>query len=245
MESFMGEIYLRNGFFGEVGLGKPEELSYSESFSRNVFGDLRSQLRLHGILEGCLIAGVGIRATATYIYIRGEYVNERLNLEKARKEAYQAGLLGKNACASSYDFDAHIHYGAGAYICGEGTALLESLEGKQGKPSLKPPFLANLGLYGCPTTVTNVETVVVSPTILRQGPEWFASFNRKNNSGTKLFWVYGHVNKPCTVEEEMSIPLKELIERHYGGVRGGWDNLLAVIPGGSSVPLSRPEPEVR
>ena len=192
-----------------------------------------------------MIAGVGIRATATYIYIRGEYVNERLNLEKARKEAYQAGLLGKNACASSYDFDAHIHYGAGAYICGEGTALLESLEGKQGKPSLKPPFLANLGLYGCPTTVTNVETVVVSPTILRQGPEWFASFNRKNNSGTKLFWVYGHVNKPCTVEEEMSIPLKELIERHYGGVRGGWDNLLAVIPGGSSVPLSRPEPEVR
>ncbi|KAL0408503.1 UNVERIFIED_CONTAM: NADH dehydrogenase [ubiquinone] flavoprotein 1, mitochondrial [Sesamum radiatum] len=136
-----------------------------------------------------------------------------------------------------YDFDVHIHFGAGAYICGEETALLESLEGKQGKPRLKPPFPANAGLYGCPTTVTNVETVAVSPTILRRGPEWFASFGRKNNSGTKLFCISGHVNKPCTVEEEMSIPLKELIERHCGGVRGGWDNLLAVIPGGSSVPL--------
>ncbi|TYH09657.1 hypothetical protein ES288_A07G114200v1 [Gossypium darwinii] len=176
-------------------------------------------------------------STAAYIYIRGEYVNERKNLEIARNEAYEAGLLGKNACGSGYDFDVHIHFGAGAYICGEETALLESLEGKQGKPRLKPPFPANAGLYGCPTTVTNVETVAVSPTILRCGPEWFASFGRKNNSGTKLFCVSGHVNKPCTVEEEMSIPLKELIERHCGGIRGGWDNLLAVIPGGSSVPL--------
>ncbi|KAH0907680.1 hypothetical protein HID58_039507 [Brassica napus] len=148
-----------------------------------------------------------------------------------------AGLLGKNACGSGYDFDVYIHFGAGAYICGEETALLESLEGKQGKPRLKPPFPANAGLYGCPTTVTNVETVAVSPTILRRGPEWFSSFGRKNNSGTKLFCISGHVNKPCTVEEEMSIPLKELIERHCGGVRGGWDNLLAIIPGGSSVPL--------
>ncbi|XP_011086755.1 NADH dehydrogenase [ubiquinone] flavoprotein 1, mitochondrial-like isoform X1 [Sesamum indicum] len=191
----------------------------------------------HKLLEGCLIAGVGMRARAAYIYIRGEYVNERKNLEKARREAYEAGLLGKNACGSGYDFDVYIHFGAGAYICGEETALLESLEGKQGKPRLKPPFPANAGLYGCPTTVTNVETVAVSPTILRRGPEWFAGFGRKNNSGTKLFCVSGHVNKPCTVEEEMSIPLKELIERHCGGVRGGWDNLLAVIPGGSSVPL--------
>ncbi|PIN07682.1 NADH:ubiquinone oxidoreductase, NDUFV1/51kDa subunit [Handroanthus impetiginosus] len=159
------------------------------------------------------------------------------NLEKARREAYEAGFLGKNACGSGYDFDVRIHFGAGAYICGEETALLESLEGKQGKPRLKPPFPANAGLYGCPTTVTNVETMAVSATILRRGPERFASFGRKNNSGTKLFCISGHVNKPCTVEEEMSIPLKELIERHCGGVRGGWDNLLAVIPGGSSVPL--------
>ncbi|KAI6694633.1 hypothetical protein NL676_022343 [Syzygium grande] len=191
----------------------------------------------HKLLEGCLIARVGMRATAAYIYTRGEYVNERKNLERARKEAYEAGLLGKNACGSGYDFDVHIHYGAGAYICGEETALLESLEGKQGKPRLKPPFPANASLYGCPTTVTNVETVAVSPTILRRGPDWFASFGRKNNLGTKLFCVSGHVNKPSTVEEEMSIPLKELIERHCGGIRGGWDNLLAVMPGGSSLPL--------
>ena len=115
--------------------------------------------------------------------------------------------------------------------------MIESLEGKQGKPRLKPPFPANIGLYGCPTTVTNVETVAVAPTILRRGSDWFAGFGRKNNSGTKLFCISGHVNNPCTVEEEMSIPLKELIEKHCGGVRGGWDNLLAIIPGGSSVPL--------
>ncbi len=116
---------------------------------------------------------------------------------------------------------------------GEETALIESLEGKQGKPRLKPPFPANVGLYGCPSTVTNVETVAVSPTILRRGPEWFTSFGRKNNHGTKLYCISGHVNRPCTVEEELSISLKELIEKHAGGVRGGWDNLLAVIPGGS------------
>ncbi|GJP72830.1 hypothetical protein CLOP_g3584 [Closterium sp. NIES-67] len=191
----------------------------------------------HKLIEGCLIAGVGMRARYGYIYIRGEYVNERKSVERAVAEAYAKGFLGRNACGSGYDFDLYVHHGAGAYICGEETALLESLEGKQGKPRLKPPFPANAGLYGCPTTVTNVETVAVSPTILRRGPEWFASFGRKNNSGTKLFCISGHVNKPCTVEEEMSIPLKELIERHAGGVRGGWDNLLAIIPGGSSVPM--------
>lgn len=191
----------------------------------------------HKLLEGCLLAGVGMRARACYIYIRGEYVNERLALERARDEAYAAGYLGKNACGTGIDFDVNIHYGAGAYICGEETALIESLEGKQGKPRLKPPFPANIGLYGCPTTVTNVETVAVAPTILRRGSDWFAGFGRKNNTGTKLFCISGHVNYPCTVEEEMSIPLQELIEKHCGGVRGGWDNLLAIIPGGSSVPL--------
>ena len=191
----------------------------------------------HKLLEGCLIAGTAMRARAAYIYIRGEYVNERLALERALAECYAAGYLGKNACGSGMDFDVNIHYGAGAYICGEETALIESLEGKQGKPRLKPPFPANVGLYGCPTTVTNVETVAVAPTILRRGADWFASFGRKNNAGTKLFCISGHVNNPCTVEEEMSIPLRDLIEKHCGGVRGGWDNLLAVIPGGSSVPL--------
>lgn len=146
-------------------------------------------------------------------------------------------MIGKNACGSGYDFDVYIHRGAGAYICGEETSLIESIEGKQGKPRLKPPFPADVGLFGCPSTVTNVETVAVAPTILRRGGKWFAGFGRPRNSGTKLFCISGHVNNPCTVEEEMSIPLRELIEKHCGGVRGGWDNLLGIIPGGCSVPV--------
>ncbi|KFD48778.1 hypothetical protein M514_10333 [Trichuris suis] len=191
----------------------------------------------HKLLEGCLIAGSAMGARAAYIYIRGEFYNESINLQMAIKEAYEAGLIGRNACGSGYDFDIFVHRGAGAYICGEETALLESLEGKQGKPRLKPPFPAEVGLFGCPTTVTNVETIAVSPTICRRGGAWFASFGRERNHGTKLFCISGHVNAPCTVEEEMSIPMRELIERHAGGVIGGWDNLLAVIPGGSSTPL--------
>uniref|UniRef100_A0A915HP95 NADH dehydrogenase [ubiquinone] flavoprotein 1, mitochondrial n=1 Tax=Romanomermis culicivorax TaxID=13658 RepID=A0A915HP95_ROMCU len=191
----------------------------------------------HKVIEGCLIAGRAMGARAAYIYIRGEFYNEAVNLQVAIKEAYEAGLIGKNSCGSGYDFDVFVHRGAGAYICGEETALIESLEGKQGKPRLKPPFPADIGLFGCPTTVTNVETVAVSPTICRRGGDWFASFGRDRNRGTKLFCISGHVNTPCNVEEEMSIPLKELIERHAGGVIGGWDNLQAIIPGGSSVPL--------
>jgi len=191
----------------------------------------------HTLVEGCLVAGRAMGARAGYIYIRGEFYNEASNLQVAIKEAYDAGFLGKNACGSGYDFDLFVHRGAGAYICGEETALIESLEGKQGKPRLKPPFPADVGVFGCPTTVTNVETVAVAPTICRRGGDWFASFGRQRNSGTKLFNISGHVNNPCTVEEEMSIPLKELIERHCGGVIGGWDNLLCVIPGGSSTPL--------
>ena len=191
----------------------------------------------HKLVEGCLIAGFAMRANAAYIYIRGEFYNESVALQMAIDEAYDAGLIGRNACGSGYDFDVFLHRGAGAYICGEETALLESLEGKKGQPRLKPPFPAMAGLYGCPSTVTNVETVAVSPTIMRRGGDWFASFGRPKNAGTKLFCISGHVNEPCNVEEEMSIPLKELIEKHAGGVRGGWDNLLAVIPGGSSVPV--------
>jgi NADH-quinone oxidoreductase subunit F len=152
-------------------------------------------------------------------------------------EAYAAGLVGKNAAGSGYDFDIFVHRGAGAYICGEETAMLESLEGKQGRPRLKPPFPAGAGLYGCPTTVNNVESIAVVPTILRRGAPWFAGFGREKNEGTKLFQISGHVVKPCVVEESMSISFRELIDRHCGGIRGGWDNLLAVIPGGSSVPL--------
>ncbi|MDE2302596.1 MAG: NADH-quinone oxidoreductase subunit NuoF [Sphingomonadales bacterium] len=191
----------------------------------------------HKLIEGALVAGFAMRARAAYIYIRGEYIREAQVLAAAVAEAYAAGLLGKNACGSGYDYDVFVHRGAGAYICGEETAMLESLEGKKGQPRLKPPFPAGAGLYGCPTTVNNVESIAVAPTILRRGAAWFASFGRDNNKGTKLFQISGHVEKPCVVEEAMSIPFSELIEKHCGGIRGGRDNLLCVIPGGSSVPL--------
>jgi NADH-quinone oxidoreductase subunit F len=188
------------------------------------------------LIEGCFLASVGMDAHACYIYIRGEFVNEARRLQAAIDEAYDAGLLGKNAAGSGYDFDLYLHRGAGAYICGEETALLESLEGRKGQPRLKPPFPAGVGLYGCPTTVNNVETIAVVPTILRRGGAWFAGIGRPKNEGTKVFCISGHVERPCNVEEAMGIPMRELIEKHAGGVRGGWDNLLAVIPGGSSVP---------
>jgi NADH-quinone oxidoreductase subunit F len=190
----------------------------------------------HKIIEGSLISGFAIGATAAYIYIRGEFYNEAQALQRAIDEAYDAGLIGRNACGSGTDFDVTLHRGAGAYICGEETALLESLEGKKGQPRLKPPFPASAGLYGCPTTVNNVETIAVVPAIMRRGASWFAGLGRENNTGIKVFCLSGHVEQPCNVEEAMSVPLRELIERHAGGVRGGWDNLLAVIPGGSSVP---------
>ncbi|MBV8778786.1 MAG: NADH-quinone oxidoreductase subunit NuoF [Alphaproteobacteria bacterium] len=191
----------------------------------------------HRLIEGCLLAGVGMGAGAGYIYIRGEFYNEAQNLQAAIAEAYDAGLVGKNACGAGYDFDLYMHRGAGAYICGEETGLLESLEGKKGQPRLKPPFPAAVGLYGCPSTVNNVETIAVAPEILKRGAKWFAGIGRERNTGTKIFCISGHVNQQCNVEEAMSIPMRELIERHAGGVRGGWDNLLAVIPGGSSTPL--------
>ena len=191
----------------------------------------------HKLVEGCLLASFAMGAHACYIYVRGEFYNEAAHLQHAIDEAYAAGLIGKNACGSGWDFDCYVHRGAGAYICGEETALIESLEGKKGMPRLKPPFPAAVGLYGCPTTVNNVESIAVAPTILRRGAAWFSALGRPKNAGTKLFCISGHVNKPCNVEEAMGIPLKELIEKHAGGVRGGWDNLLAVIPGGASVPL--------
>jgi NADH-quinone oxidoreductase subunit F len=191
----------------------------------------------HKLIEGALIAGFAMRARAAYIYIRGEYIREAETLFAAVAEAYDRGFLGKNAAGSGYDFDVFVHRGAGAYICGEETAMIESLEGHKGQPRLKPPFPAGAGLYGCPTTVNNVESIAVVPTILRRGAAWFAAIGRPKNEGTKLFQISGHVEKPCVVEEAMSIPFRELIEKHCGGIRGGWDNLLAVIPGGSSVPL--------
>jgi NADH-quinone oxidoreductase subunit F len=191
----------------------------------------------HKLIEGCLVAGFAMGACAAYIYIRGEFYNESLVLQAAIDEAYAAGLIGKNACGSGYGFDVFLHRGAGAYICGEETGLLESLEGKKGMPRLKPPFPAAVGLYGCPSTVNNVESIAVSPTIMRRGAAWFNSLGRQNNTGPKVFCISGHVNTPCNVEEELGIPLRELIEKYAGGVRGGWDNLQAVIPGGASVPI--------
>jgi NADH-quinone oxidoreductase subunit F len=191
----------------------------------------------HKLIEGCLLAGFAMRAVAAYIYIRGEFHHEANVLEAAIGEAHEAGLIGRNACGSGYDFDIFVHRGAGAYICGEETGLIESLEGKKGQPRLKPPFPAAVGVWGCPTTVNNVESIAVAPTILRRGANWFKGFGRENNFGTKVYCISGHVEQPCNVEEAMSIPMRELIEKHAGGVRGGWDNLLAVIPGGASVPL--------
>ncbi len=187
------------------------------------------------LIEGALFASFAMRANVAYIYIRGEFIMERKRLQAAIDEAYAANLIGKNNL-HGYPFDLYLHHGAGAYICGEETALLESLEGRKGMPRLKPPFPANVGLYGAPTTVNNVESIAVVPDILRRGGSWFAGLGKPNNAGTKLFSISGHVNNPCNVEEEMGISLRELLEKHAGGVRGGWDNLLAVIPGGSSVP---------
>ena len=189
------------------------------------------------LLEGILYASVAMEVHTAYIYIRGEFYNEYLNLQRAIDECYANKLLGRNILKSGHDLDIYVHRGAGAYICGEESALIESLEGKKGQPRLKPPFPANVGLYGCPTTVSNVETVAVVPAILKRGASWFAGLGNENNTGTKLFCISGHVNNPCTVEEEMGVNLKELIEKHCGGVLGGWKNLKAVVPGGSSTPL--------
>ena len=189
------------------------------------------------LIEGSLISSFAVNAHTCYIYIRGEYFNEGQRLQKAIDEAYENKFIGKNACNSGWDLDIYIHYGAGAYICGEETALLESLEGNKGQPRLKPPFPALVGLYGCPTIVNNVETIAVVPTILRKGGKWFASIGRPKNTGTKIFCISGNVNNPCNIEEEMGAPLKFLIEKYAGGVIGGWNNLQAVIPGGSSMPL--------
>jgi NADH-quinone oxidoreductase subunit F len=190
----------------------------------------------HLLVEGCLIAGRAMDCRSGYIYVRGEFIRERERLQAAIDQAYEAKLLGKDN-VHGYDFDLYVHHGAGAYICGEEMALLESLEGKKGQPRLKPPFPANMGLYGCPTTVNNVESIAVVPDIMRRGATWFAGIGRPNNTGTKLFCISGHVERPCTVEEAMGIPVRELIDTHCGGVRGGWGNLLAIIPGGSSMPV--------
>jgi NADH-quinone oxidoreductase subunit F len=194
----------------------------------------------HTLVEGMIIGCHTLGAKTGYIYVRGEYYDEASHLNQAIAEAYEAGFLGKNILGLGIDVDVYVHLGAGAYICGEETALLESLEGKKGQPRLKPPFPAGFGLFGCPTTINNVETIAQVPSILKHELEWFTRWGRPNNSGTKIFSISGSVNRPINVEAPMSIPLRELIEEYAEGVIGGWDNLQAIIPGGSSTPMLNP-----
>jgi NADH-quinone oxidoreductase subunit F len=226
-------------FMPKVSDGRPSYLIINADESEPGTCKDRDILRFepHKVIEGALLGAFAIKAHVAYIYIRGEYVREAEIIQKAIDEAYEAGLLGKGAAKSGWDFDLFLHRGAGAYICGEESALMESLEGRKGMPRLKPPYPTVMGLYGCPTTINNVETIAVVPTILRRSAAWFSGLGRPNNTGTKIFCISGHVNKPCNVEEEMGIPLKDLIEKHAGDVRGGWKNLKAIIPGGSSVSL--------
>ncbi|KAK2910177.1 hypothetical protein Q8A73_007892 [Channa argus] len=211
-----------NGDEGELGTCKDREIMLHDP---------------HKLIEGSMVAGRDMDACASTSEESFIMSHQIYRYTVAPNEACEAGLIGKNSCGSGYDFDVFALRGAGTHICGEKTALIKSLEGKQGKPRLKRPFPADIGLFGCPTTVSSVETVAVAPVFCCRGGAWFASFGRKRNSGTKLFNISGNVNTPCTFEEEMSIPLTELIERHAGGVRGGWDSLLGVIPGGSSTPI--------
>jgi NADH-quinone oxidoreductase subunit F len=224
-------------FMPKVSDGRPHYLIINADESEPGTCKDRDILRHdpHHLVEGALLASRAMDAHTAIIYVRGEFIRERQHLEHAVQEAYDARLIGKDN-VNGWDFDIIVHHGAGAYICGEETALLESLEGKKGQPRLKPPFPAAMGVYGCPSTVNNVESIAVVPEILRRGGAWFAGIGRANNTGTKLMCVSGHVNKPATFEEAMGIPFDEMIEKHCGGIRGGWDNLLAVIPGGASVP---------
>lgn len=191
----------------------------------------------HLLIEGMAIAAYAVKAEQGYIYIRGEFFREAERLQSAIDEAYAAGILGDNVRGSGNNFHLAVHRGGGAYVCGEETGLIESLEGKKGQPRLKPPFPANIGLYGCPTVINNVETLASVPGIIANGGEWYGNLGVAKSSGTKVFSVSGHVNKPGNYEVELGIPLKELLDKHAGGVRGGWDNLKGVIPGGCSAPI--------
>ncbi|HKY63750.1 MAG TPA: NADH-quinone oxidoreductase subunit NuoF [bacterium] len=194
------------------------------------------ELDPHLLLEGIIVCCYAIRSHTAYIYIRGEFVFPYHRLEEAVAEAYAKGYLGKNIQGSGYDLDVYVHRGAGAYICGEETALMESLEGKRGWPRLKPPFPAVVGLFGCPTVINNVETIAALPYIMREGADGYRKFGTEKSPGTKLFSVSGHVQRPGNYEVPLGYPLKKLIYEDCGGMRDG-KALKAVIPGGSSVPV--------
>jgi len=190
----------------------------------------------HLLLEGVIIASWAVGINKAYIYIRGEYSKIALGLERAIEEAYSKGFLGKSIFGTNFDLDVYVHRGAGAYVCGEETALIESLEGKRGNPRIRPPFPATHGLYNCPTVVNNVETISSLPSIIRNGGEWFASLGTEKSGGTKLFAVSGHVKNPGVYELPLGTSLRELIYDYAGGIRGN-RRLKAVIPGGSSSPI--------
>jgi NADH-quinone oxidoreductase subunit F len=192
----------------------------------------------HMVLEGVAIASYAIRANTAYIYIRGEFVRWARILEEALGEARAAGFVGRNIQGSGYDLDIWVHRGAGAYICGEETALIESLEGKRGFPRLKPPFPAVVGVFGKPTVVNNVETLACLPHIMTRGAHWFASIGRPRNTGPKLFSVSGHVERPGVYELPLGVTFREIIYEHCGGIRGG-KKLKAFFPGGSSAPIMK------
>lgn len=190
----------------------------------------------HGLLEGIMIASYAIGAHKAFIYIRGEYVRQAENLNQQIQAAYKKGYLGKRIFGTDYDLKVVVHRGAGAYICGEETALLESLEGKKGWPRMKPPFPAIEGVFRCPTIVNNVETIAYVPTIVEKGPEWFAGLGTDRNGGLRFYSVSGHVKKPGVYELPMGTTLREIIFEHAGGMRNG-TSLKAVVPGGSSSPI--------
>ncbi|MEK6682793.1 MAG: NADH-quinone oxidoreductase subunit NuoF [Nitrospirota bacterium] len=194
----------------------------------------------HQLLEGIIISGYAIGAAACYIYIRGEYDYGAKVLEKAIAQAYDKGFLGKKILGKKFDYDIYVHKGAGAYVCGEETALIESLEGKRGQSRIKPPFPVNVGVWGKPTVINNVETLANVSHIIKNGPEWFAKMGPEKSPGPKIYSVSGHVNKPDNYELVMGTPLKDLIYKYAGGIKDG-KNLKAVIPGGASTPVLKPE----
>ena len=232
---------LKWSFMAHAPAGQRYVVCNSDESEPGTFKD-REILRFnpHAIVEGMAICGYAIGASAGYNYMRGEFHHEPFErFEGALAEAREAGYLGKDILGSGFDFELHGHLGAGAYICGEETALLESMEGKKGQPRFKPPFPANYGLYGRPTTINNTETLASVPSIIRNGPKWFLNLGKPNNGGTKLFCVSGHVNKPGNYEIAMGTPFAELLEM-CGGVRNG-NKLKAIIPGGSSMPVMTAE----
>ncbi len=228
----------RKWSFIPKGLDKPVYLCVNADESEpGTFKDRELMIKhTHMLIEGIVITAYAIKCNEAFIYIRGEFVEEARRLEKAIAEAEARAFLGKNILGSGFDLKLTIYRGGGAYICGEETALMTSLEGGKGYPRLKPPFPAVEGLYGCPTIINNVETICNIPHIINNGADWFKSIGTEKSTGSKIFSVSGHVNKPGNYELPMGISLRELLFEHAGGIKNG-RNLKAVIPGGSSVPL--------